>query len=101
MEFLNKNWITEDHIDFEYKKYILLAYLQHVSDNFTENRLYPYLSDLVEHYRNLKSLKDNKDYLYNLFPGRVKSADMEQFKLIYEKMIQDDALMQEIESILE
>lgn len=101
MQFLNKNWITENQIDFEYKKYILLAYLQHVSDNFTEYRLYPYLSDLVEHYRNLKSLKDNKQNLYNLFPERIKGADLEQFRMIYEKIVQDDALMQEIESILD
>ncbi len=101
MQFLNKNWITENQIDFEYKKYILLAYLQHVSDNFTEYKLYPYLSDLVEHYRNLKSLKDNKKTLFNLFPERMKSADLEQFKLIYEKIVEDDALMLEIESILE
>ncbi len=101
MQFLNKNWITENQIDFEYKKYILLAYLQHVSDNFTEYRLYPYLSDLIEHYRNLKSLKDNKQNLYNLFPERMKGADLEQFKLISEKIVQDDALMQEIESILD
>jgi hypothetical protein len=101
MQFLNKNWITENQIDFEYKKYILLAYLQNVSDNFTEYRLYPYLSDLIEHYRNLKSLKDNKQNLYNLFPERMKGADFEHFKLIYEKMVQDDSLMQEIESILD
>lgn len=101
MQFLNKNWITENQIDFEYKKYILLAYLQHVSDNFTEYKLYPYLSDLVEHYRNLKSLKVNKKSLFNLFPERMKSADLEQFKLIYEKIVEDDTLMQEIESILE
>jgi hypothetical protein len=101
MQYLNKNWITENQIDFEYKKYVLLAYLQHVSENFTEYRLYPYLSDLVEHYRNLKSLKDNKQNLFNLFPERVKGADVEQFKLIYEKIIQDDSLMQEIVSILE
>ena len=101
MQFLNKNWITENQIDFEYKKYVLLAYLQHVSENFTEYRLYPYLSDLVEHYRNLKSLKDSKQFLYNHFPERMKGTDLEQFKLIYEKIVQDDALMQEIESILE
>ena len=87
MQFLNKNWITENQIDFEYKKYVLLAYLQHVSENFTEYRLYPYLSDLIEHYRNLKSLKDNKNHLYNLFPERMKGADLEQFKLIYEKRL--------------
>ena len=101
MESLNKNWITEYQIDFEYKKYILLAYLQHVSNNFTEYRLYPYLSDLVEHYRNLKSLKDNKQHLYNMFPERMKGADLEQFRLISEKIVEDDSLMQEIESILD
>lgn len=101
MHTLNKNWITEHQIDFEYKKYVLLAYLQHVSESFTEYKLYPYLSDLVEHYRNLKSLKDNKTSLYNLFPDRVVSADLEQFKIIYEKIVQDDAIMQEIESILD
>lgn len=101
MQTLNRNWITENHIDFEYKKYILLAYLQHVSENFTENRLYPYLSDLVEHYRNLKALKDNKNVLFNSFPDRMKAADLEQFRIIYEKMVGDDNLMQEIESIID
>ena len=101
MNTLNKNWITEHQIDFEYKKYVLLAYLQHVSENFTEYRLYPYLSDLVEHYRNLKSLKDNKSTLFNLFPERLKGTDVEQFRLVYEKMVQDDAIMLELESILE
>ena len=101
MQFLNKNWITENQIDFEYKKYILLAYLQHVSDNFTEHRLYPYLSDLIDHYRNLKSLKDNKQHLYKLFPEQLKGADLEEFKLIYEKLVEDDMLMQEIESIVD
>jgi hypothetical protein len=101
MHKLNKNWITEHQIDFEYKKYILLAYLQQVSESFTEYKLYPYLSDLVDHYRNLKSLKDNKSTLYNLFPERIKSADLEQFKVIYEKIVQDDAIMLEIQNILE
>ena len=64
METLSKNWITENHIDFEYKKYVLLAYLQNVSDNFSDHRLYPFLSDLVEHYRSLKILKDNKKNLF-------------------------------------
>ncbi len=101
MESLSKNWITEHHIDFEYKKYMLLAYLQSVSDNFTEHRLYPFLSDLVEHYRNLKVLKDNKKNLYESFVGRAKAVDFEQFKIIYEKLAEDDSLIQEIETIID
>lgn len=101
METLSKNWITESHIDFEYKKYVLLAYLQHVSDNFTEHRLYPFLSDLVEHYRSLKVLKDNKKSLFESFTARAKTIDLEEFKIIYEKLAEDDTLIQEIESIID
>lgn len=101
MDSLSKNWLTENRIDFEYKKYVLLAYLQHVSEHFTEHRLYPYLSDLIDHYRNLKAIKDNKHHLFNLFPERMKGTDIENFKLVYEKMIEDDAIMSEIQSILE
>lgn len=101
MNGLTKNWLTEKLIDFEYKKYVLLAYLQHVSANFTENKLYPYLSDLIDHYRILKSIKESKQQLYNQFPERMTGSDMEQFKLCYEKLVSDDGLMQEIEQIID
>lgn len=101
MESLNKNWITEHHIDFEYKKYVLLAYLQHVSENFTENRLYPFMSDLVDHYRNLKFIKESKQQLFDRFPERITGTDAEHFRLIYQKIVSDDSLMREIESIVE
>jgi len=101
MNSLSKNWITENHIDFEYKKYVLLAYLQDVSDNFTEHRLYPFLSDLVDHYRNLKILKDNKKNLFESFQSRAKAVDFEQFKIIYEKLAEDDNLIHEIETIID
>jgi len=101
MASLSKNWITEKHIDFEYKKYLLLAYLQQVSGQFEETRLYPSLSELIDHYKNVVALKENKRSLYDSFPERMSSADLTTFKVIYEKILADDQLMQEIESILE
>jgi hypothetical protein len=101
MEKLNENWITENHIDFEYKKYLLLAYLQHVSEKFEETRLYPALSELVSHYRNVISLRDTRKNLFDSFPGTLTQADFTSFKLVYEKLAEDDKLMQEIESIIE
>lgn len=100
MEALSKNWITEKHIDFEYKKYILLAYLQHVSENFNEAKLYPSLSELVSHYRNLISLRNSKKNMYESFPERLATTDVNSFKIIYEKILEDDQLMQEIENII-
>jgi hypothetical protein len=101
MEHLNKDWITEKHIDFEYKKYILLAYLQHVSDCFKTIRLYPALSELIEHYKTAKSIKENKNELAAHFPQRIIGISPEQFMIRYEKLVNDDKLMQELESILD
>lgn len=101
MESLSKTWLTEKHIDFEYKRYLLLAYLQTVNENFKEHRLYPHLSDLIGHYRGLLELREGKNNLYESFPGNIKSADMENFRIVYEKIIRDDDLMQEIASIIE
>jgi hypothetical protein len=101
MTSLSKNWITEKLIDFEYKKYLLLAYLQQVSGQFDETRLYPSLSELIEHYKNVVSLRENKKSLYDSFPERMSNADFTSFKIIYEKILEDDQLMQEIENILE
>lgn len=100
MAGLSKNWITEKHIDFEYKKYILLAYLNEVSQSFDENRLYPWLSELIEHYRQLAAIRDNKNNIANSFPKRMNSVDLEKFKITYDRIIEDDNLMAEIESIV-
>lgn len=101
MNSLSANWITEKHIDFEYKRYLLLGYLQQVSENFTESRLYPSLSELVSHYRNVISIRDNKKNLYDSFPERLSGTDLSGFKMIYQKILNDDQIMQEIESIVE
>lgn len=101
MSKLGKNWITEKHIDFEYKKYLLLAYLQDVDEHFECNKLYPHLSELINHYKTLVQLKENKGNLFNKFPSKITSADLDNFKLVYEKILEDDKIMQEIESIIE
>lgn len=100
MAALNKNWITEKIIDFEYKKYLLLAYLKEVSQYFDEKKLYPSLAELIDHYKQLTAIKENKQNLLGAFPQRMHKIDIEKFKIVYEKIIEDDALMSEIESIL-
>ena len=101
MATLSKNWITEKLIDFEYKKYILLAYLQEVNKHFELNRLYPDMSELISHYHNTKILKENKKQLFDSFPRQVKKVDVQHFFIQYEKLLQDDELMKEIESIID
>ena len=101
MKQLNVNWLTEGLVDFEYKKYLLLAYLQDVSRGFDEKKLYPVLSDLVFHYNNLITIKKNKTYVSNLFPKQISKLDFENFRIEFEKLIADEEYMEEVEAIID
>lgn len=100
MKALPHDWLTQGHIDFEYKKYLLLAYLQQVRKEFHARRLYPFLSDIVFHYKNLQTLKEKGEHLKKAFPKRLTKADLKKIKLIYERLEEDGPLMQELNDIL-
>lgn len=53
MKTLSQTWFADGYIDFELKKYTLLAYLQEVNKYFTANKLYPQLADVIFHYNNI------------------------------------------------
>lgn len=101
MTALSKNWLTERCIDFEYKKYLLLAYLQDVSRQFGETKLYPWLAELIEHYKSAVAIRENKQILKNLFPHRLSGIDAATKQLNYENMLNDNDLMQELSTIIE
>ncbi len=101
MNALNKDWLTSHLIDFEYKKYILLAYLKDIKHQFDRVALYPYLSDLVFHYKNLLAIKENKEVLINNFPKSISKADFEKLSIHYKEMVESDEIMEELESIIE
>lgn len=100
MKFLSETWFAEGRIDFELKKYTLLAYLQEVNKYFNENKLYPQLADMVFHYNNIVAFRENKKYLQEHFPKKMSGMQMEKLQLLYEQMIEDDELMQELEDII-
>ena len=98
---LNQNWITESHIDFEYKKYMVLAYLQEVEHCLTESKLFPIISDLKKHHRNLLNLKSQKESVDNHFPKRLAGLNAKSFELNYQTTIQDDKVMATLQSIID
>jgi len=100
MDTLKHDWLTEGLIDYEYKKYILLAYLKDVKQRFNQAELYPFMSDLVFHYRNLIKVRESKKMMYENFPQSLSKADFDKLQLTYEKMINDDEVMEQIEEIL-
>lgn len=92
MGTLSENWLTENLIDFEYKKYVLLGYLQKVKEHFNEQKLYPDFAELIAHYKNLISIKNNTSLLEKRFKKNIKGIDYESLTLVYENIINDDSL---------
>src|SRR5688500_4378817 len=101
MERLSKDWLTQGLIDFEYKKYLLLGYLQTVNKSFSKVELYPFLADLVFHYRNLMAVKENKALIRESFPKEISLEEFKKLELSYRQMVEDDSIMSELESIID
>lgn len=101
MAALDKNWLTDGWMDFEYKKYVLLAYLQETAQHFDEKKLYPRLSELTEHLRGLQLLKEQKVAVAKDFPKEISRIDFEKFKIEYKEAFQDDELIKEMDAIIE
>lgn len=100
MKTLSETWFAEGFIDFELKKYTLLAYLQGISKGFGENKLYPQLSDIIFHYNNIIAFRQNKKFLQEHFPKRLTGVQMEKLSILYEQVIEDTELMKELEDII-
>lgn len=100
MKTLSETWFAEGYIDFELKKYTLLAYLQEINTGFKQNKLYPQLADIIFHYNNILAFKDNKKLMQDHFPKRLTGIQLEKLSLLYKQVIDDDELMKELEDIV-
>jgi hypothetical protein len=100
MKSLSETWFAEGYIDFELKKYTLLAYLQQVNKYFNENKLYPQLADVIFHYNNLVAFRENKKFLQEHFPKKFTGIQIEKLQFLYQQMVEDNELMKELEEII-
>src|SRR5271170_5849749 len=100
MKTLSETWFADGYIDFELKKYTLLAYLQEVKKYFDQHKLYPQLADVIFHYNNIAAFRENKKFLQEQFPKKLSGVQIEKLQVLYQQMIEDDELMQELEEII-
>ena len=101
MKSLSETWFAEGYIDFELKKYTLLAYLQQVNKYFDQNKLYPQLADIIFHYNNILAFRENRRFLQEHFPKQLTEINMQKLQVVYERMIEDSELMKELEEIID
>lgn len=97
---LSQNWLTEDLIDFEYKKYLVLGYLQEVQNSYKDTMLYPWLADIIQHYKQLVSFKNTAQELQQHFHKGLKGIDFKELKLVYENE-ENNELMEELKHIID
>lgn len=100
MRSLSSTWFAEGFIDFELKKYTLLAYLQEIHRHFDQQKLYPQLADVIMHYNNLLAFKQNKQFLQQQFPRQISQIDIRRLENLYQSIIDDDDMMKELEEII-
>lgn len=100
MKSLSETWFAEGYIDFELKKYILLAYLQQVNLYCNQNKLYPQLADIIFHYNNIVAFRENRRFLQEHFPKQLTEVNLKKLQMQYEKIIEDNELMKELEDIV-
>ncbi len=101
MTKLSSQWLTDGILDFEYKKYVLLAYLQHVRQEFNKQILFPHLVQVREHYESSVTLKESQQSLRTHFPKNLTGVDLSQLRWIYQNTYRDGAHLEEIGEILE
>jgi hypothetical protein len=80
---LSPIWFIEKNIDFEYQKYILLDYLQYVDLMFANGLLYPTLSEIEYHQKNLESFIKTRELIVS-GTRELKGFDFEKMTLLYD-----------------
>src|SRR6476660_3113904 len=100
MKSLSETWFADGYIDFELKKYTLLAYLQEVNKYFNQNKLYPQLADVIFHYNNIVSFRENRRFLQEHLHKQLTEINMQKLQVVYERMIEDNEFMKELEEII-
>ncbi len=96
-ELLSDFWLTSDPIDFEHKKYLLLAYEQRNNQHLKSKKIYPYLTDIVD------KLMYVNEFIKNIKSFENSSTEIDKIdwikKEIYYKSKVDDNSFDEIKQI--
>ncbi len=101
MTKLSSQLLTDGILDFEYKKYVVLAYLQHISREFDKASLYPHLAQIKEHYESSLTLQSSQRTLRSQFPRELTGFDPARQKLMYRTLYEEEAALDEISAILD
>src|SRR5687767_2894631 len=72
--------------DFEVRQYQILNALSVVRDNFSHNRIFPTLGELIELYTSLSHITRNAGNFRQELPKRIAGLDLKAQRIIYESL---------------
>ena len=101
MKKLQPDWFTQNWLDAEYQKYVVMAYLQAVQQNFAEYKLCPDLPELRSHYDAGVRFSRGKGTLNAAFPKRVTRISGPPPRIEYESEVTPPDFMAEVDAIME
>lgn len=101
MSTWNLDLFTSAVYDFERAQYQILSNLQSVRRDFSNNRIYPHLGDLIALYGTLRTIVEHTETLRDAVPGKIKEVDLEAQEVIYEKTDLDSDQMQTVEELIQ
>lgn len=71
--------------DFERAQYQILGNIQAARRAFAQNRIYPFLGELVRCYGMLQTIVQQSEHLRDAVPGRIERVDLKNKEVVYEK----------------
>lgn len=101
MKKLQTDWLTQGWIDAEYKKYVVMAYLQAVKQNFSDRKLCPDLPELRHHYETGLHFRRCKGTLNASFPKQVDRIDFKTRTITYKTEVMDNTYLSEVDAIMD
>jgi len=101
MKALSPNWFSQGILDPEYKRYILLAYLQHVDEEYKQTKVFPVLQQLASNATAMKDFTERCEELSSSFPKEISGFDQAKGQLTYKSKVQDPELLMVINEILD
>ena len=84
METLNLEYILAGPSDPELSQFRILQALKERKEQFSRNRLYPWLSELVQFVGELDDLQSRRSGMAKRLPQRLREVDFENMELVYE-----------------
>jgi len=82
--------------DFESSQFHILSGLQKIRRDFTRNRIYPPLAELIELYQTLKRITQSGDGILKELPKSIAKIDLKEKRIVYEPLELDRSHMQMI-----